>query len=135
MSVLRLFAVTATFLLVGCAAPRPVLYPTERLAQVGTASERDVSDCQHLADTNVRSTLPTETIRETAFGGGIGAASGVVGGAIFGSPGTGAAVGAASGATASLLGGLLRSSTPNAAYQSYVNTCLRDRGYRVVGWQ
>ena len=135
MSILRLFAATATVLCVGCAAQQPVLYPTERLAQVGAASELDVSDCQHLADASVRSTLPTETVRETAIGGGIGAASGVVGGAIFGSPGTGAAVGAASGATASLLGSLLRSSTPNATYQSYVNTCLSERGYRVVGWQ
>ncbi len=135
MSILRLFAATVTFLFAGCAAQRPVLYPTERLAQVGAASEHDVSDCQHLADTHVRSTLPTDTLRETAIGGGIGAASGVVGGAIFGSPGTGAAVGAASGATASLLGSLLRSSTPSATYQSYVSTCLGDRGYRVVGWQ
>ena len=134
MSILRPFALAAVVLFAGCAAQRPVLYPTERLAQVGAASEHDVSDCQHLADANVRSTLPTETVRETAIGGGIGAASGVVGGAIFGSPGTGAAVGAASGATASLLGSLLRPHT-NATYQNYVSTCLSDRGYRVVGWE
>ena len=135
MSNLRYLAITAVVLFAGCAAQRPVLYPSERLAQAGAASERDVSECEHLADANVDSTLPTETVRETAIGGGIGAASGVVGGAIFGSPGTGAAVGAASGATASLLGSLLRPSTPNATYRSYVNTCLGDRGYRVVGWQ
>ena len=135
MSILRL-SLTAFVFLTGCAAQRPVLYPNERLAQVGPgASEHDISDCRHLADANVRTTLPTETVRETAIGGGIGAASGVVGGAMYGSPGTGAAVGAASGATASLLGSLLRSGTPNAMYQSYVNTCLSDRGYRVVGWQ
>ena len=134
MSILHPFALAAVVLFAGCAAQRPVLYPTERLAQEGAASEHDVSDCQHLADANVRSTLPTETVRETAIGGGIGAASGVVGGAIFGSPGTGAAVGAASGATASLLGSLLRPHT-NATYQNYVSTCLSDRGYRVVGWE
>ena len=135
MSIIRLFALTAVVLFVGCAAQRPVLYPTERLAQVGPgASEDDISECQHLADANVRSTLPTEIMRETAIGGGIGAASGVVGGAIFGAPGTGAAVGAASGATASLLGSLLRPHT-NATYQNYVSTCLSERGYRVVGWE
>jgi hypothetical protein len=134
MSILRPLALTAVVLFAGCAARRPVLYPTEGLAQVGAASERDVNECQHLADASVRSTLPTETMRETAIGGGIGAASGVVGGAIFGSPGTGAAVGAASGATASLLGSLLRPHT-NATYQNYVSTCLSDRGYRVVGWE
>ena len=135
MSILRLFALTAIVLFAGCAAQRPVLYPPERLAQMGPgASEQDISDCRHLADANVCSTLPSDAMRETAIGGGIGAASGVVGGAIFGSPGTGAAVGAASGATASLLGSLLRPHT-NATYQNYVSTCLSDRGYRVVGWE
>jgi hypothetical protein len=135
MTILRPLALSAVVLLAGCAAQRPILYLTERLTQVGVDSERDISDCQHLADTNVPPALPRDTLRETAIGGGIGAASGVVGGAIFGSPGTGAAVGAASGATASLLGTLLRSNFPNPNYQSYVSTCLSDRGYRVVGWQ
>lgn len=134
MTILRSVVFAAVVLSAGCAAQRPVLYPTERLARVGAASDRDVSECQHLADANVSSTLPTDTVRETAIGGGIGAASGVVGGAIFGSPGTGAALGAASGATASLLGSLLRPHT-NATYQNYVSTCLSERGYRVVGWE
>ncbi|MEO6026588.1 MAG: glycine zipper family protein [Candidatus Binatia bacterium] len=123
-------------LLAGCAAQQPVLYPTDRLVREDAAiRDEQVSECRQLADANVPSTLANETLRETAVGGGIGAASGVVGGAIFGSPGTGAAVGAASGATASLLNRLFRSSTPNPTYQSYVSTCLSDRGYRVVGWQ
>lgn len=134
MRILPTFALTAVILAAGCAAQRPVLYPTERLAQGDGAPERDVEDCQHLADANVRSILPTETVRETAIGSGIGAASGVVGGAIFGSPGTGAAVGAASGATASLLGSVLHPHA-NATYQNYVSTCLSERGYRVVGWE
>jgi hypothetical protein len=136
MSISRPLAVTALVLLTGCAAQRPVLYPTERLVQVDpTVSERDVNDCQHLASSNVRSTLPEDTLRETAIGGGIGAATGAVGGAIFGSPGSGAAFGAATGATANLLNSLLRSNAPTPTYQNYVATCLSDRGYRVVGWQ
>ena len=135
MAIVRPLTLAAVVLVVGCATPRPVLYPTERVAQAGAASEHDVRDCQHRADANVRSTLPTETVGETAIGGGIGAASGAVGGAIFGSPGPGAAVGAASGATASLLASLLRPHTPNATYQNYVDTCLSERGYRVVGWE
>jgi len=135
MAILRPVVFTAAVLFAGCAAQRPVLYPTERLVEVGErASERDVDDCRHLADAHIQSSLPTETMRETAIGGGIGAASGVVGGAIFGSPGTGAAAGAASGATASLLGSLFRPHT-NATYQNYVSTCLSDRGYHVVGWE
>lgn len=135
MPIRHAFALSALILFAGCAAQRPVLYPTEPLSQADVASDHDVRECEQLADAHVQSTLPADTVRATAIGGGIGAASGVVGGAIFGSPGTGAAVGAASGATASLLGSLLRSNTPNATYQGYVSTCLADRGYRVVGWR
>jgi outer membrane lipoprotein SlyB len=120
----------------GCAAQRPVLYPTERLVHVGPdAADRDIDDCRRLAEANIRATGAADTARETAIGGGIGAASGAVGGAIFGAPGTGAAVGAASGATAGLLGAALRAGTPSPAYQGYVGTCLSERGYRIAGWR
>jgi hypothetical protein len=97
--------------------------------------DRDIRECQSLANANVPSTAGTDAVRETAVGGGIGAASGVVGGAIFGSPGTGAAVGAASGATASLLNRLVRTNNANTTYQAFVSTCLADRGHRVIGWR
>jgi hypothetical protein len=60
----------------------------------------------------------------------------VVGGAIGGNPGRGAAIGAASGATASLLYALLGLDRwrPGDAYVAFVNQCLSERGYLVMGW-
>jgi hypothetical protein len=58
-----------------------------------------------------------------------------VGGASTGRAGTGAAVGAASGATAGLLSGLWRSRDRDPIYMTYVDTCLREKGYQPIGWK
>jgi hypothetical protein len=121
----------------GCAAHRPVLYPNEQLSQAGpVGADRDIDECIQLAKSYVSSRgKATGVARDTAIGGGAGAAVGAVGGAIYGSAGRGAAAGAATGATAGLLHGLFNLGTPDPVYQNYVNTCLADRGYRVIGWQ
>ena len=71
----------------------------------------------------------------TAVGGGVGGATGAVGGAISGGVGLGAAVGAAMGATVGLFRGLFRASEPTPAYKSFMNRCLKDRGYESIGWE
>jgi hypothetical protein len=135
----RLAPVAAVLLLAaGCSARRPVLYPNETLSKAGaTGADRDIAECMQLADDYVKSGgQGTEVAKEAAIGGGVGAAAGAVGGAIWGSAGQGAAAGAAGGVTAGLLHGLFRSNGgPSPVYQNYVNTCLSDRGYRVIGWQ
>lgn len=121
----------------GCAARRPVMYPNEQLKQAGPAgADRDIDECMRLAEAYVSSGGKARGVaRDTAVGGGTGAAIGAVGGAIYGSAGRGAAAGAATGATAGLLHGLFNLGSPSPIYQSYVNSCLADRGYRVLGWQ
>jgi hypothetical protein len=121
----------------GCSARRPVLYPNESLQRAGsTGADRDIAECMALADGYVKSGgKGREVARDAAIGGGTGAAAGAVGGAIYGSAGRGAAAGAATGVTAGLLHGLFSSGGPSPVYQNYVNTCLGDRGYRVIGWQ
>jgi len=123
-------------LAVGCSARRPVLYPNETLQKAGPAgADSDIAECMHLADGYVKSGGKSrEVARDAAIGGGTGAAAGAVGGAIYGSAGRGAAAGAATGVTAGLLTGLFKSSGPSPVYQNFVNTCLGDRGYRVIGW-
>jgi len=120
----------------GCSARRPVLYPNPTLEKAGpVGADRDIAECMQLADAYVKSGSRTgEVARDAALGGGTGAAAGAVGGAIYGNPGQGAAAGAAGGVTAGLLHGLFRESGPSPVYQNYVNTCLGDRGYRVIGW-
>ena len=76
-----------------------------------------------------------EVATGTAVGAGVGAAGGAVGGAISGGVGIGAAIGAASGAVVGLLTSLFRRSGPSAAYTSFVDRCLREKGYEPTGWQ
>jgi len=61
------------------------------------------------------------------------------GGAIGGAAGEGAAIGAAGGATAgplgTMLGWMFQRSEPDPVYRTFVETCLRDKGYQPIGWQ
>lgn len=121
-----------------CAGPRPVLYPNVKLEAVGgETAEADIEDCRNRADAAGAHREPGkagQVAASTAKGGGIGAASGAVGGAISGSPGLGAAVGAATGATASFLYSLFSPSPPSQVHVAFVNRCLDERGYDVIGW-
>jgi outer membrane lipoprotein SlyB len=105
---------------------KPLLYPNAYLQQVGkTQADADIEQCRKLASDYVPSSVGKDVAVSTGVGGAGGAAVGAVGGAVSGSgAGYGAAIGAASHATA-----------PTPAYKSYVDTCLRERGYEVIGWQ
>ena len=132
------FLIIALISLVGCAGPKPVLYPNSHFEQVGQERvDQDIAACEEMADEYIsQSNAGEKGAGQTAVGGAIGAASGAVGGAITGSPGLGAAIGAAVGATQGLLVGLFRagSAAPNPAYQNFVNRCLKERGYEPMGW-
>jgi len=132
------FLIVAFVSLVGCAGPKPVLYPNNHFEQVGQERvDQDIAACEEKADKYIsKSNAGEKVVGQTAVGGAIGAASGAVGGAITGSPGLGAAIGAAVGATQGFLVGLFRagSADPNPAYQNFVNRCLKERGYEPMGW-
>jgi outer membrane lipoprotein SlyB len=127
----------AALMATGCTARRPLLYPNEQLNRVGqSAADRDIEECMRLANAYVSSSGKARDVaRDTGVGGGTGAAIGAVGGAIYGGAGRGAAAGAATGATAGLIHGLFSAGGASPIYRSYVNSCLADRGYRVIGWQ
>lgn len=128
---------TMALLMLGCARlQHPVLYPNTHLQQVGQQqAEQDIAVCRELAEAYVQSSAGQDIARDTAIGGAGGAAIGAVGGAVSGSAGTGAAIGAATGATAGLLSGLFKKTAPSPAYMNFVDRCLRERGYEVIGWQ
>ena len=110
MTILRPFAALA-LLTLGCAAQKPLLYPADHAMHEDAAvQERDIRECPSLANANGPSTARTDAVRETA-------------------------VGAASCATASLLNRLVRTDHANPTFQAFVNTCLADRGHRVIGWR
>jgi Glycine-zipper domain len=128
--------------LVGCATASPVLYQNQKYEDVGRAgADRDIVECEELAD-GAGATADAGKTGQAAKSAGVGAvggaAAGAVGGAIGGSPGIGAAAGAASGAVWSLFSamfGWMTPSQPSSVHVNYVNTCLADRGYQVVGWK
>ena len=73
---------------------------------------------------------------DTAVGGAGGAAVGAVAGAVSGGgAGRGAAIGAATGATVGAVHGAVKSSGPSSVYKNFVDRCLREKGYEVIGWQ
>ncbi len=122
----------------GCASSQsPVLYPNAKLKQVGREqASRDIEECRKLADDYVQSTAAKDVAKGAAVGGAAGAAIGAVGGAVSGrGAGTGAAVGAATGATAGAVHGAAKQTEPSPVYKRYVDRCLGERGYAVIGWQ
>jgi hypothetical protein len=139
-----LAAASMAFVVAGCAATHPTLYPNDQYQRSGKAqAERDVEDCEARAEDYVKTggqgaARAAEAARNTGVGAVVGGAGGAVGGAIYGNPGEGAAVGAASGATAGLVGTLFgwmfQRSEPEPVYRNFVEKCLRDKGYDPIGW-
>jgi hypothetical protein len=130
----------ATAMALGCAGPKPVLYPNAHYQNVGErVAQSDIEGCREMADAAGANRDPskvTRTARSTVAGGAIGGAAGAAGGAILGHAGRGAAVGAASAAAAALMRALLfQRPTTSEAHITYVNRCLENRGYEPVGWQ
>lgn len=136
----RLFALVSLLsilLLAGCATKRPVLYPNGVYRDVGkAAAEEDVETCIALAkDADLQAPTAGKVAKGTAVGGATGAASGAAVGAVFGRAGRGAAAGAAGAGAGALTRGVLGSREPDPLLRRYVEICLRERGYQVVGWR
>jgi hypothetical protein len=129
--------------LLGCATPRPVLYPNEQLERVGREqAQRDIDECLARAKADVGGSAASgaenaakRTAATTATGAATGAA---VGAAVGRSAARGAAGGAAGAATHTIVRSLLyprRHGRVDPVYARYVDRCLSDRGYDVIGWR
>jgi hypothetical protein len=123
----------------GCATSRPILYPNAHFQAVGPeTADRDIADCRALAEQAGARGETGDAARvggSTAVGAGIGAAGGAAAGAITGSAGLGAAAGAVGGAIAGFFGSLFsRDRHQGSAYRTFVDRCLRERGYETTGW-
>jgi hypothetical protein len=126
--------------LAGCASqrpPRPQLYPNDHYQRVGIeVAEMDIGGCMARAEHGApRESQVANTAKNTVGGAAGGAALGAIGGAIAGSAGTGAAAGAAVGAGAGLMKSAYDASKPSETYKGYVEACLRDKGYEIIGWR
>lgn len=120
-----------SFSLASCAS-RPKLYPNETLKAKGKeASEADIDLCFKDADTYLDSSEGKKIVKSAGFGAAVGGAMGAVAGAFYGDIGGGAARGAAIGGAGGAVSGSL---TPDQVKHRYVNQCLADKGYNVIGW-
>jgi outer membrane lipoprotein SlyB len=89
---------------------------------------RDEAECRELA-LNASGGTAKQSAIGAAVGGLIGAASGAAIGAAAGNPGAGAAIGAATGG---LGGGTFEGITAEQRFKTAFQTCLRERGHRVL---
>ena len=127
----------------GSASPsaRPVLYPNATLNRVGEVQGRiEVDAC--MARAASAGLKPTEDNNAVARGAGVGAATGgvaaAVGALITGRGGEGViragAGGAAVGGSAGAVQGAFRGDRPSSVYRGFVQRCLSDKGFDVIGW-
>jgi len=132
--------VVAWVLAAGCAATapsRPVLYPNDHYRAVGGAiAERDIDVCLRRAAAFPGGTGRGDRLaRDAATGALIGAASGGAWGAIRGDAAERALAGAAAGGAGGMARGAIRSKEPAPTYRGFVQRCLREQGYDVIGWR
>lgn len=133
---LSITLITVVIFLTGCASQRPVLYPNAYLKRVGEEqSRKDIAECERLADEYMQAGGGADVAKSTAAGGAGGAVVGGAVGAVTGDIGRGAGVGAAAGAAGGLVRGVSKASQPDPVYKSFVNKCLRDKGYEPIGWK
>ncbi len=120
------------FILAACAS-RPQLYPNEKLKTVGKkASQADIDQCIKDGEEYLESSKGSQIAKGAGFGATVGAAMGAVAGAFTGNFGTGLARGAAIGAAG---GGASAGLSPDQIKRNYVNQCLSDQGYQIIGWK
>jgi uncharacterized membrane protein len=119
-------------LALGACASKPTLYPNEKLKEVGKeAAKKDVDKCIADADAYLESSEGKKIAKSAGAGAAIGATIGAIGGALTGNFGSSLVRGAAMGTGAGAVGGAL---SPDELKQRYVNQCLAEQGYRVLGW-
>jgi hypothetical protein len=121
----------------GCATQRPVLYPNAKYNQAGPeVAQRDIDDCIRMAESHgITHSSGGKVAGGGAAGAVIGGAAGAGAGAVRGDVGRSAGTGAAAGAAAGAARGAIHSGEPGQVYRGFVQRCLREKGYEVIGWK
>ena len=124
-------------LITACAKKRPVLYPNATYQTTGTAvAQADIDQCFKLAaDHGLETDAEKNVAVATAKGASTGAVVGGAVGAVQGRPGKGAAVGAAGAGSAGMMREAWKSGDPDDIERRFVEQCLREKGYQVIGWK
>lgn len=124
----------------GSSSARPVFYPNATLNRVGEAKARDEADAC-MAQAQSAGLTPDEKTNAVAHGAAKGAAVGAVAGSV-GSLVTGKSLerslgngvaGAAVGGSVGAVSGAFKDK-PNTTYRRFVQRCLTDKEFDVIGW-
>lgn len=123
----------------GCASapPKPVLYPNNHMQSVGQAqANQDIAACKQLAHSSgVAENKDGEVGKKAVGGAAVGGAAAGAWGLVRGDAGQRALAGAAAGAAAGTVRGGMQATETSPIFKNFVNRCLRERGYEVIGWQ
>ena len=146
-STLALTCALAVLALAGCAATgpaspmaKPVLYPNATLNRVGDAQGRLEADaCMTRAGQS--GLTPSQNNNDVGRRAGEGAATAgvasAVGAIVTGRGGDvlrAGAIGAAVGGSAGAVSGAFHNDKVNPVYRQYVQRCLSEKGFEVIGW-
>jgi len=137
LTLLAAVLIAAGLLTAGCGAKRPVLYPNAVYEEAGEAAARaNVDDCMKKAEAHVGSAKGGEVAKRGAKGAAVGAATGAAVSAVLGGDvGRSAAAGAAGGGAAGTTAGLFDAGEPDPVFRGFVEKCLQEKGYQVIGWR
>ena len=136
MSARSVVLASLSLLVLTACATRPIVYPNQKLRQSGQVSvEADTDACIAEAKEYLESGRAPELAKQTGEGAVVGGAVGAAVGAVTSSVGRGAAAGAAGGAAGSFAHGLWHWRDPDPVEKRYVERCLGERGYDVIGWK
>lgn len=132
---LGLVFIGASALMAGCATTeRPVVYQKDMNQQ---QANQAIQQCESMASQSANPNGNKKKAAKSAAKrtGGGAAIGGMLGAASGGDGLKGAGLGAAAGASTSILGWMFNDNDVTPQYKSVVNSCLRDKGYQVKGWQ
>jgi len=127
----KIILLLSVLTLASCSS-KPVLYPNQKLKTVGKEkSQKDIDKCMAEADKFLDSEKGKKMVKSAGSGAFMGAAVGAVSGLLFGDVKRAVTSGAAIGGTAGAAGAAI---SPDQLKQRYVNRCLGNQGYDVMGW-
>ena len=147
LSVRRFGLLLVGLALAGCASTgsgsgsaHPVLYPNAAFNRVGEAqAQNEVAACRARASAaGLRAEEGSQVAQRAGEGAAVAGVASAVGALVFGR-GTdgmlrsgvgGAAIGGAAGATQAAV----RGGRPSSLYRSFVQRCLGEKGFDVIGW-
>lgn len=116
---------------------RPQFFPNDHYRRVGAGiAEADSAQCMAMADQYVQNPSNWQDTAVTGVGGAaVGAGAGALGGVIMkGSVGRATAAGAAIGGIAGVASSLMKQGERNPSYDRFVEHCLQQKGYQIIGW-